>query len=68
MAVKTKISKLKKGDLFNKVGGKKLLVYQGKERSYDKWGTFKGWAFSWSEYYDVNSFGSTRNNIDVIVD
>jgi hypothetical protein len=64
---KTKISKLKKGDFFQKVGGKKVYVYQGKERSYDRWGTFKGWAFSWSDYENINSFGSTRSDIDVIL-
>lgn len=64
----TKISKLKKGDIFRKVGGKTEYVYSGKERSYDRWGTYKGFAFTWYKYDDVNDFGQTRKDIDVEVD
>jgi hypothetical protein len=64
---KTKLSKLKKGDFFQKIGGRKVYIYQGKERSYDRWGTFKGWGFYWQHYDDINEFGHTRNDIDVIL-
>jgi hypothetical protein len=64
----TKISKLKKGDIFRKVGGKSELVYDGKVRSYSKWGDYKGYAFSWHHYFDSNRLGETRQDINVEVD
>jgi hypothetical protein len=64
----TKISKLKRGDIFRKVGGKTEYIYQGKERSYDKWGDYKGYAFTWQKWDDINSFGETRKDISVEVD
>jgi hypothetical protein len=59
---------LKKGDIFRKVGGKSELVYDGKVRSYSKWGDYKGYAFSWHHYFDSNRLGETRQDINVEVD
>ena len=64
----TKISKLKKGDIFRKVGGKTEYIYKGKDRSYDKWGDYKGYAFTYQKWDDISSFGETRRDIDVEVD
>lgn len=64
----TKISKLKKGDIFRKVGGKTEYVYDGKDRSYDRWGTYKGFAFTWHKWEDINDYGQTRKDIDVEAD
>jgi hypothetical protein len=64
----TKISKLKKGDIFRKVGGKAELVYIGKVRSYSKYGDYKGYAFTWYNYFDIAKTGETRQDINVEVD
>ena len=64
----TKISKLKKGDIFTKVGGKTEYIYKGKDRSYNKWGEYKGYAFIYQKWNDVAWFGETRRDIDVEVD
>lgn len=64
----TKISKLKRGDIFRKVGGNTEYIYKGKERSYDRWGKYKGFAFTWQKYDEIGSFGETRKDIDVEVD
>jgi hypothetical protein len=64
----TKISKLKKGDIFRKSNGKQELVYNGKVRVYTKWGDPKGWGYSFYKYWDVNDYGEVAKDIDVIVD
>ena len=63
----TKLSKLKIGDVFKKVGGKSVLIYSGKIRSYDRWGTYKGWAFSYYHWDDINTYAETRRDINVEV-
>jgi len=64
----TKISKLKKGDLFRKKNGKKVLIYDGKVRVYNRWGEYKGWGYSWGEWDDIGGYGETAKDIDVVVD
>ena len=64
----TKIIKLKKGEFFRKIGGKKTLVYKGKERDYDRYGDYKGYAYTWQDFDDISNFGKTRKDIDVLVD
>lgn len=64
----TKISKLKKGDLFRKLNGKKVLVYDGKVRVYSRWGDYKGWGYSWGEWDDISAYGEVSRDIDVVVD
>ncbi len=62
------ISTLKKGEYFRRVNGKKVYVYEGKCRMYDKWGSYKGWGF---EFTPVDDYGggsmSTKTNIPVEV-
>jgi hypothetical protein len=62
------ISTLKKGEYFRRVGGKKIYMYEGKCRVYDKWGSYKGWGF---EFTPVDDYGggsmSTKTNIPVEV-
>ena len=63
----TTLSKLKKGDWFRNIDGTKVFIYQGKDRSYSRWGEFKGWAFTW-EAWDGSGFGETRKDKKVEVD
>jgi serine protease inhibitor ecotin len=63
--VKTKISKLKIGDLFEKEKGKKVYIYGGKVRMYNKWGDYKGWGFSYGAYDDISSYYETMSDINV---
>jgi len=49
----TKISKLKKGEYFKFTGKKKVYIYNGKTRMYDKWGKFKGWGYAYTPTDDV---------------
>jgi hypothetical protein len=64
----TKISKLKKGDIFRKENGKRELIYQGKVRVYSRYGDYKGWGFSYSAWDDISSYYETKSDINVIVD
>jgi len=62
------ISTLKKGEYFRRVGGKKVYVYEGKCRVYDKWGAYKGWGFKFTPQDDIWGGGmSTKTNISVEV-
>ena len=63
-----KISKLKKGEYFRKVGGNNTFIYLGKDRAYNTWGKFLGWEFVWQYYDDINRFGKSRKDIDVDTD
>lgn len=55
--IKTKISQLKKGDIFNKVvsgkRGKREFMFEGKVRMYDNWGEYKGFGYSYLDLEDV---------------
>lgn len=64
----TKISKLKRGDYFRKVGGKKVFIYKGKDRAYGRYGNYLGWEFYWQYFDDINQYGRSRKDIDVEVD
>ena len=64
----TKISKLKIGDIFRKVNGKKEYVYSGKARIYSYWGDYKGWGFSYTAWDDISSYYETKRDINEIVD
>ena len=62
----TKISKLKKGDVFRKVGVKQIYVYRDRYRVYDgKGGSVLGFRFS---HYGTNNFPLylSKKDIDVI--
>jgi hypothetical protein len=62
----TKISKLKKGDAFRKIGVKQIYVYYGRYRFYDgKGGSVLGFRFS---HYGTDNFPlySSKKDIDVI--
>lgn len=62
------ISTLKKGEYFRRVSGKRIYVYEGKCRMYDKWGKYKGWGFSFTPVDDIWGGGmSTKTNISVEV-
>jgi hypothetical protein len=54
----TKLSKLKKKEYFRNPGGKKVYIYEGKTRMYDKWGKFKGWGYAFTPTDDVWGGGS----------
>lgn len=54
----TKLSKLKKKEHFKKPGSKKVYIYEGKTRMYDKWGKFKGWGYAYTPTDDVWGGGS----------
>lgn len=56
--MKTKISKLKKGDVFKKPNGTKVYQYNGKpQRGY----------FSYHDYEDINTDFQVKKDIDVVV-
>lgn len=62
------ISTLKKGEYFKRVSGKKIYVYEGKCRVYDKWGKYKGWGFEFTPVDDCcGGTMSTKTNISVEV-
>ena len=67
-ATTTTISTLKKGEYFKRVSGKRIYIYEGKCRMYDKWGKYKGWGFSFTPVDDIWGGGmSTKTNISVEV-
>jgi hypothetical protein len=61
----TKISKLKKGEFFRKKGGKKVYIYNGKDRAYSRYGDFKGWGFSFTDFEDSSNFFTIAKDIPV---
>lgn len=67
---KTKISKLKKGDIFVKghgaTGFKREYEYDGKVRMYNIWGDFKGWGYEYTPLDDfLSGTKETFKDIDV---
>jgi hypothetical protein len=61
------ISTLKKGEYFRRVNGKKVYVYEGKCRVYDKWGAYKGWGFEFTPVDDIWG-GSMSTKKDIAVE
>lgn len=57
----SKLSKLKKGDYFRFSAKKKVFTYVGKNRMYDKWGTYKGFGFEYQPHNDI--LGSSQSQL-----
>jgi hypothetical protein len=63
---KTKLSKLKKKEHFRFEGLKKVYIYDGKARMYDKWGKFRGWGFAYIPTDDIwGGYKETFNDRNV---
>jgi len=62
----TKLSQLKKGDYFTFPGKNKVYIYNGKDRAYDKWGKYVGYAFTYQLYDDINEFRQTRADREIV--
>lgn len=70
---KTKISQLKKNDLFRKVDafgnvGKKTFILYGKTRAYNMWGEFSGWGWEYQAYDDISDFKIVKKDIAITED
>jgi|LakMenEpi03Aug12_release.lakeMendotaPanAssembly.Ray.scaffolds.fasta_scaffold4248942_1 hypothetical protein len=65
--IKTKISKLKKGNFFVRRVAKSEPIYRflGKQRYYDDNGSFMGWAWVAIDVIDANKV-YTRHDVDVV--
>ena len=65
--IKTKISKLKKGNFFVRRVAKSEPIYRflGKKRHYDNNGDFLGWAWAAKDVIDGNEV-YTRYDVDVV--
>jgi hypothetical protein len=64
----TKISKLKKGDIFKRKTGKRVYVYEGKDRVYSMaTGKFKKWGWTFSAWDDISYSITTEVDIDVVI-
>ena len=66
-ATTTTISTLKKGEYFKRVSGKRIYIYEGKCRMYDKWGKYIGWGFEFTPVDDCGGTMSTKTDISVEV-
>jgi len=64
----TKLSKLKKGDIFRMEGGRKVYVYRGKIRMYSRWGEYKGWGYEYSAWDDISDYKETFSDKKVEID
>jgi len=63
--MKTKLSKIKKNELFRFVGRKKVYKYTGKERLYNSVGDYRGWGYSYVEFDDISNQQTTLTDREI---
>jgi len=62
------LSQISKGEFFRFPGRKRVLIYLGKVRMYNRWGEYKGWGFEYNDYEHGDHANPLSTRINKVIE